>query len=112
MICHSGGRSNGKKGFVEEIVRDNKENYSITTFAVYSIFGLEPVKMDESRPSHSGDYWFGDHLERELEFTGESMTVESLREYRKKLGDSRFADDIDKVIVNFGRESGRNSVAI
>ena len=109
VICHSSGRSNGKKGFVEEIVRDDSKHNTGTAFrALYSIYGFEPVKMHESDPAHVGDYYFGDHLESELEYTGEVMTEPQLREYRKKLGDGGFADDIAIVIKNLGRQEGRN----
>lgn len=106
VICHNGGRSNGKKGFVEEIVRDNLPNRMC--FALYSIYGFENVKLHESDPENTGDYYFGDHLESELEWTGEVMTEEALREYRRKVGDGRIADNVAIVILNLGREQGRN----
>lgn len=108
VICHSYGRSNGKKGFVEEIVRDGHPNRGTSFRALYSIYGFEQVKLFESDPVHTGDYYFGDHIESELEWTGEVMTVEALREYRKRLGDGGFADDVDIVIKNLGRQEGRN----
>lgn len=108
VICHSGGRSNGKKGFVEEIVRDNNPNHGTAFSALYSIYGFEQVKLFKSDPESIGDYYFGDHIESELEYTGESMTVEQLINYRKNLGDTGFANDIDIVIKNLGRKEGRN----
>lgn len=108
VVIHSKGKSNGKKGFIEEIVRDNHPEHGTAFGALYSIYGFEQVKLYESDPANVGDYYFGDHLESELEWTGEVMTVEALREYRKKLGDGGFANDIDIVIVNLGREEGRN----
>lgn len=107
VICHSGTRSDGKRGFVEEIVRDSYRNWQ----ASYSIYGLEPVKFDKYQDSHPSDYYFGDHVEDELGVTGESMTLGQLQEFRQKLvipqGDG-FAKDIDIVIKNLGKASGRN----
>jgi len=109
VIIHSSGKSNGKKGFIEEIVRDKRDNLGTAFGALYSIYGFEQVKLYASDPASVGDFYFGDHLESELEWTGEIMTVEALREYRKKLTGG-FANDIDIVIVNLGREEGRNKL--
>ena len=107
VIIHNTGKGNGKKGFIEEIVRDNHPEHGTAFGALYSIYGFEQVKLFKSDPDSLGDYYFGDHLESELEWTGEVMTKESLAEYKKKLTGG-FANDIEVVIVNLGREAGRN----
>ena len=113
VICHSRTRSNDKKGFIEEIIDDPNTSWNrLRESGMYSIYGLTQEKFNKYDEPHVGDYYFGDHLGSELEAAGESMTVEQLKEFRKKLvtpeGDG-FAKDIDIVIKNLGRTEGRNA---
>jgi hypothetical protein len=99
------------RAFIEEIIRDpNYPQRSLWDKGKYSLYGLEQIAFRHDEPS-IGDWYYGDHLEDELGATGESMTIERLQEYRKNLvsqkGDG-FAKDIDVVIKNLGRSSGRN----
>jgi hypothetical protein len=115
IICHTGRgtRSDGRKGFVEEILHDNDSESNIV--ASYSIYGFDPVKFDPKRNYNDvADYHYGEISETHLEKTGESMTVRQLMEYQNVLFDPAinggwgWGKDINIVIRNLGRKGGTN----
>lgn len=94
-------------GFVEEIIRESNPNdKSLFGQGKYSIYGFQPAYFSSS-PKYDGDYYYGDHLESDLQPTGETVKLGQLMILKEKLHGG-FKDDIDIVVRNFGRESGRN----
>lgn len=94
--------------FVEEIVRDNHPTHAVAFPACYSLYGLEPVPMFDD--SKIADWYFGDYLEEYLEPTGRKMTKEDLEKYKVKAfpDGGGFSHDMDIVIYNLGRKTGKN----
>lgn len=103
VICHGRESIEGRKGFIEEVIVDAGGRFK--PFGKFSIYGLEYATFlsDES-------LYFGDFNGDDLEPTGESMTVETLEQYKKKEPHNKgLIKDIDIVKQNLGRTSGRNS---
>jgi len=96
------------EAFVEEILLSVGEG--ITTrqkqYGKYSLYAINPTREIHRQ----GDWYIGDHLGDEIQSTGTTMTKNDLINYKfehfQDLGG--FADDMDIVIKNLGRSSGRN----
>lgn len=106
VISYCEGSTFGKKGFVEEIVRDPDERTGLLWHhGKYSIYGLEPLE------ALSGNHhYYGDHLGYQLEFTGKQMTRNMLREWTARVGTGNMGiqQDVKIVLKNLGRRNGRN----
>lgn len=103
VICHGWDKTENKKGFIEEIVSNSDDWRG----GLFSIYGLEPTMFVSGNLS----YYYGDHVGNKLEATGEKMNEAKLLEYKVKLSmnnENGHIEDIDKVIKNLGRSSGRN----
>jgi len=101
------------RAFIEEIIRDPYPQKREGTWASYfgkgkySLYGLDPVVFQIGSSNPSADWYFGDYIEDTITPTGESMSLKDLQEYKNKMVGG-FKKDIDKVIKNLGRNSGRN----
>jgi len=105
VICHGWDPVEGKRGFIEEIIRDSFENRTGRFWlARYSVYGFTKSEF----PS-GGSFYYGDFVEDNLESTKEVMTVEKLENFKDMEPDNKgIRKDMDIVIKNLGRESGRN----
>ncbi len=100
-------RSKNKKGFVEEILKDPRPPYNKFHSGRYSVYGLEQPN-GEIRSANDG-WYFGDYVGAELETTGNFMSVSDLENYKTKFPNNKgVKKDIDIVIKNLKRSSGRN----
>lgn len=105
VICHDWEPTEGKKGFIEEIVVDPNPRGSFKKYGQFSVYGLEPATFVTSQP----DLYYGDYIGENLKATGETMTKEKLIEWQKQEPNNKgIARDVQMVIANLGRESGRN----
>jgi hypothetical protein len=106
VICHGWKPTENKKGFIEEIVTDPHQSFNKLAYSGrYSVYGLEPVKFSSGKPS----YYYGDFNGDTLEVTGDFMTKEDLEKYKLNEPDNLgIKHDMDIVIKNLGRTSGRN----
>lgn len=107
VICHGYEKCEGKKGFIEEIITDPQQRFGSGRFysGKYSIYGLEAVKWFTGSDSH----YYGDFLGENLEPTGDMMSTEDLEKFKQKEPNNKgLQKDIDIVIANLGRKSGRN----
>lgn len=108
VICHSWKPTENKKGFIEEIIGmpdpEFKDRNSRRSSGRFSVYGLEPAKF-----SSDTSYYYGDFIGEDLEPTGDKMTKEDLEKYKLNEPDNLgIKHDIDLVIKNLGRSSGRN----
>lgn len=105
VICHDWKPIEGKKGFIEEILDDPYTSWNkLRETGCYSIYGLEKAHF-----STADSYYFGDCIGNTLVPTGKSMTVEDLEKYKTLEPNNKGINrDIDIVIINLGRSSGRN----
>jgi len=96
------------KAFVEEIVFSVGEGVTVRqrNFGKYSLYAIEPTREIKTQ----GDWYIGDHLGDDISSTDEVMTKNDLMNYKNEhfqdLGG--FAKDIDIIIKNLGRSSGKN----
>ena len=96
------------KAFVEEIVLAVGEGVTVRQkqYGKYSLYAIEPTREIKTQ----GDWYIGDHLGDDISSTDEVMTKNDLMNYKNEhfqdLGG--FAKDIDIIIKNLGRTSGKN----
>ena len=105
VICHDYKSIEGKKGFIEEIIDDPNTSWNkLRETGCYSVYGLEKAHF-----SIGDSYYFGDCIGDTLEPTGKSMTLKDLEKYKTNESNNKgMSHDIDIVIKNLGRSSGRN----
>lgn len=106
VICHGYKPTEKKLGFVEEIIYggDPRNKYRAGD-ARYSIYGLTPANFQYSQSS----LYFGDYLASDLETTGDTMTVDGILDYAGKTDSKGIKHDMEIVLKNLGRSSGRNA---
>jgi len=103
VVCHGWNKTEGKLGFIEEIIVNSGGKFKAT--GQFSVYGLEFATFQDSRPSR----YFGDNLGYQLEPNGDKMTKERLEKYAKVEPNNKgIQKDIEIVIKNLGRTSGRN----
>jgi len=102
-------KEHNTRAFVEEIIFQAGVD-GVTSrqkkYGKYSLYALEPTREIKRQ----GDWYIGEHLGDELHYTPNTMSKNDLMNYKNEhfqdLGG--FANDIDIVIKNLGRNEGRN----
>ena len=84
-------------GFIEEVVDQPRPHERLGRKGLYSIYGLE--KPNPTGYKSQADWYFGDHAGKDLEPTGNTMTVADIQEYKRQHEDNNLLQrDMDKVI--------------
>lgn len=90
-------------GLIEEIVLNPEETFGKKD-GKYSIYGFKPKK--DSDLLH---LYFGDYRGSDLKQTGKKISIGDLQTFHLKEPDNKgLKRDMEKVIKNYGRSSGRN----
>jgi len=96
------------EAFVEEIIFSVGQGVTVRQkqHGKYSLYAINPTR--EIR--RQGDWYIGDHLGDEIQSTGLMMTKNDLMNYKNEHFQDMggFAKDIDIVMKNLGRTSGKN----
>jgi hypothetical protein len=98
VICKSKGynRTYGCKGFIEEVVDEPRDHEKLGRQGLYSIYGLDKANSDGV--SSEDDLYFGDHAGRDLEATGDKMTIVDITEYLNRQPENKLLQkDMDRV---------------